>query len=104
MEAKNNRFLIYLLVAIVAGFIFVCWLYLLPYIIKQNKNFKDNKNDFQKIHEEARGTLDEVREMIKNMGEKIEELKTATSTQAAEIKNQDINLLKEKILELNLKK
>lgn len=108
MEAKKNRFLIYLLVAIVAGFIFVCWLYLLPYILKKEKIFGEQKNNFQKVDVEVIDTLDEIKQVINDLGDKIKELKAegsplghATSTEAAEIVQQesDINLLKEKILE-----
>jgi peptidoglycan hydrolase CwlO-like protein len=101
MGAKNNRFLIYILVAVVAGFIFLCWLYLLPYILKTDERLDVQKDNFQKINDEATNTLDEIKAIINDMGDKIKEIKQATSTQAAEIVNPgvDINLLKEKILE-----
>lgn len=87
MGVKKNRFLIYVLVAMVAGFIFVCWLYLLPYILKNNKKFEEQKNNFQKVNEDAIDTLEEVKEIIKDMGNKIQELKQTTSTQTAKIAN-----------------
>lgn len=100
-RTKNNRFLVYILVAVVAGFIFVCWLYLLPYILRQDKITEIQKNDFQKISEEAKGTLDEAKEIINLLGEKLKEIRQATSTESAGITDADVNIdaLKEKILE-----
>lgn len=97
--------LVYVLAAIVAGFIFICWIYLLPYILKNNETTETQNNNFQKVNKETIDTLGEIKGLIKDIGEKIQELKQATSTQSARIVNTevDVNLLKEKILEYGKK-
>ena len=102
-RVNKGRPLVYILSAVVATFIFLCWLYLLPYILKKEQKLDEQKNSFQKVNEEAVDTLDEVKEIINEMGEKLKEVRQTTSTQAAEIVNSevDINILKDKILEYN---
>jgi len=97
---EKKKFKVYLYVALISGAIFIIWLFILPYTLSKIIGNNGNDNQFKEATEETVEILDEIKGAIKILGEQIESTTKTTSTnESATSTDENIEKLKEKILE-----
>lgn len=97
-ENKDKKLKLFLYVAIVAGVIFIIWLFILPYMLSAIK--KEDGGGWGIVNEDTKEILSNITESFKEFGSKVGEM--ATSTEGVATSTDDsIEKLKDKILEKN---